>query len=182
MKNNCVFLLLSVSVLFFFSCHKKKGATVLCNSYIIGTATVAGSATLPNETLATANANSGQVIKNYKDIIQVAYGNGPMGVYDHIHGRYYLYGSINANKPVLYALNTSDGVGNTLGYPVFDTANSGNYFNNLVCNSTTGKLYFFGNDYTVNGVYEITPNDTGFSERLIFNLATSVNVSSPVID
>ena len=110
---------------------------------------------------------------------------GGVGVYDHIHSCYYLYGLDSiSNRMTLYCLNTSTGIASPLGYPVFsDTAG----LNSLVCNSTTGKLYFFtSNNYTSkNAIYEITPNATGFSQRLVFDTASSgwgINIFSPVID
>ena len=74
-----------------------------------------------------------------------------------------------------------------LGYPVYDPANNNYFFNNLVCNNKTGKLYFFGsNSYNwANSIYEITPNDTGFSERLVFDSVhnnSGLYIFSPVID
>ena len=60
--------------LFFFSCHKDKGKApptpVTCDSYSVGM-TVG-----TNVTLLTTNTSTGQVIKNYQNIIQLVNGGG----------------------------------------------------------------------------------------------------------
>ena len=180
MKKILFFILIPI---FLLSCHKNKGAQVTCDSYLIGAIDVSPGIVGTNITLATVSANNGQVIKNYKNIIQVSYGNGPSGVYDHIHNYYYLFGIVNGTRPFLFRLNTSTGVGDTLGYPVLDT-NAVGTLNNLICNSTAGKLYFFFNDYytTINEIYEVTPNDTAFSQRLIFETGNNLYIYPPVID
>jgi len=163
--------------LFLFSCHKNKNTPVTCDSYSIGM-TVG-----TNVTLVATNTNTGQVIRNYQNIIQVDnYYMGAMGVYDHIHNEYYLYGIVNATRPILYRLNANTGIDDTLGSPLLDTVITLNY---LVCNSTTGNLYFLGKNYytSVNYVYEITPNTTSFSQRLVCKIPNwGSYVSSPVVD
>ena len=167
---------------FLISCHKNKSKPVTCDNYSIGMTIGI------NVTLLTTNTNTGELIKNYHNIIQV--GNNyseASGAYDHIHNLYYLYGSIgNTQTAVLYRVNVGTGTVDTLGYPVADPVYGIIFFDNLVCNSTTGKLYFFGRD-SYNGagvIYEITPNTTGYSQRLVCNISSgwSNNVSSPVID
>ena len=81
-------ILFSIPIfLFFLSCHKNKGTQVTCDSYMIGTTEVGGSSTtLPNLTLITVNTNTGKIIKNFSNLIQMGYGSS--AVYDHIHGYY----------------------------------------------------------------------------------------------
>lgn len=168
-------ILFYISVaLFFFSCHKNKNkpAPVTCDNYSIGTTTIGS-----NVTLVTTNVNTGQVIKNYQNVIQVDNNtyNEAAGVYDHIHNRYYLYSyNYTTNTNILYSLNTNTGVVDstvvvdTLGYPaLFDGV--------IVCNSTIGKLYFFaGNsNNSIITIYELASNDTGFSIRLVFDTVSS---------
>ena len=170
-----------LAALFFFSCHKNKSTPVpvTCDSYSIGLTTGT------NVTIITTNTTTGQVVKNYENVIVVdnLYSKA-FGVYDHIHSCYYLSGITNVTQPILYRLNTATGIGDTLGAPLADTVVT---LNNLICNSTTGKLYFFGQDYytLVSAIYEITPNATGFSQRLVCHIANSSwgnYISSPVID
>jgi len=162
---------------FFFSCHKSKPTPVTCDSYSIGMTVGC------NVTLLITSTNTGQVIKNYKNVIQLD-GCGGVGVYDHIHGYYYLYGIVNTTIPILYRLNTNTWICDTLGLgSSLDTVAS---INNLICNSTTGKLYFFPQNYytSINSICEITPNATGFSPRHVCNIPSNWGsyISSPVVD
>lgn len=171
MKKALSFILVS---LFLFSCHKNKNTPATCDSYSIGM-TVGN-----NITLVAANTTSGDVIKNYRNVIQLS-GNG-VGVYDHIHSCYYLCGLVNATHLILYRLNTMTGIGDTLGVGgLLDTVGG-----NLICNSTTGKLYFIGWNYYLgtNSIYEVSPNATGFSSKLVCYIPSgwNNNISSPVID
>ena len=83
---------------------------------------------------------------------------------------------------MLYFVNTSTGIGDTLGYPIFDTADRNYFFGNLMCNSTTGKLYLFGQDDSVYVLSEITPNTIGFSQKPVFVTSTSTPLYSSAID
>jgi len=173
------------------SCHKKNeqgkginnGSLDSCGGYFIGIIPVSPHITNSKMTLARVNASTGQIITNYQNVVQVgnlAINSAPLGVYDHMHNCYYLYGSYSATKAILYVFNNSTGAVTMLGYPVFDTADGNYFFNSLTCNSTTGKLYFTGQDNFVNVIYEITPSANGFTQRLVFD--TSCAFSSPVIN
>jgi len=166
---------ISVS-LFLFSCHKNKNTPVTCDSYSIGMTVGC------NITLVATSTSTGQTIKNYKSVIQLDGCNG-VGVYDHIHNYYYLYGIVNTNQPILYRVNTTTGIGDTLASgPVLDIIAS---ISNMVCNSMTGKIYFLRQGSYTNAliIYEITPNAVGFSSRLVGNISNwGSYVSSPVVD
>ncbi len=188
MKKALFFMIIPI---YLVSCHKNKnnGTQVIsCDSYMIGVAYVSPGTVGTNVTIVTTDANTGQIIKNYKNAIQV--GDNyfeAMGAYDHLHTSYYLCGSINAsNATELYKFNASTGITYLLGYPhLLDTA--GGSLKNLICNSTTNKLYFFCNDYytSENAIYEITPNDTSFTQKLVFdtgNNSNSIQIYSPIIN
>ena len=178
--------------LFFFSCHKpmNKGEIVTtCGGYFIGAGVAirGGSSTIPGSgtfTLFTINVGTNKVVDSYKNSIQVGNlsGIGALGVYDHVHKNYYLYGWGDATHGVLYSFNTDTGSAKMLGYPVFDSVHGNYFFSNLFCNSAAGKLYFFGGNDSTFEIYEVSPGGPNLSQKLVYTLTTYAPISAPVIN
>ena len=161
-----LFILLLLPVLS-LSCHKSKKSS--CGDYFIGIGLSPGGNTFPPYfvTLFTINANTGQAVNNFQNSAQVVSipGWGALGVYDHIHNYYYLYGATDSTHAVLYRLNTNTGSVSNLGAPIFDTATGNFFFYRLICNSTTGNLYLYGYDGSQTKIYEVIPSNGSFRQR-----------------